>query len=226
MISSHALWGGFWRLSAVGAIVVAFGIAWGVAAKDAGLDDGLIIAMSAVVFAGASQFASIELWAGPMDLLALFLITVAVNARHILMGTTLYPDLKDLPWWQQMVSVLVLTDAPYAMTQAESDRTRRIALIIGGGWMIWLTWMIGTVIGVFFGSVLGDTRIYGFDALMPIFFSVMLVSVFKGRQSVLPFLGAGVASLAWYLAFPGNWHVIVGALVGGAINVMQGEEAS
>ena len=217
-------WDGFWRLGPVGAMVIAFGIAWGVAGKEAGLSDALIIAMSGVVFAGASQFASIELWVGPMDYLALFLITVTVNARHLLMGTTLYPDLVHQSGWRQMLSVITMTDAPYAMAQSEPDRDRRIALIIGGGWMIWLTWIIGTVIGVVFGGILGDTRDYGFDALMPIFFSVMLVSVFKGRSSLLPFIGAGLASLLWYLSFPGNWHVIVGALVGGALNVVQGEQ--
>ncbi len=214
---------GAFRLLPVGAMVIAFGIAWGVAAKDAGLSDGLTYALSGIVFAGASQFASLELWGGQMDYLALFLITFAVNARHILMGTTFYLDIKDQSPLRQLFSVLVMTDAPYAMMQTEPDRARRIALMIGGGWLIWLTWMIGTAIGVVFGSVLGDTTVFGFDALMPIFFSVMIVSVFKGRASILPFVGAAMASMLWYWSFPGNWHVIVGALVGGFLNVIQGE---
>ena len=132
----------------VGAMVIAFGIAWGVAAKEAGLSDGLIYALSGVVFAGASQFASLELWSGQPDYLALFLITFAVNARHILMGTTFYLDIQHQSPLRQLMSVLVMTDAPYAMMQSEPDRVRRIALIVGGGWMIWLTWMLGTAIGV------------------------------------------------------------------------------
>lgn len=204
----------------VGAMVIAFGIAWGVAAKDAGLPDALVYALSGIVFAGASQFASLELWSGQMDYVALFLITFAVNARHILMGTTFFLDIREQTPVQKMLSVLTLTDAPYAMIQSEPDRQRRIALIVGGGAMIWLTWMIGTAIGVLFGSVLGDTQTWGFDALMPIFFSVVLVSVFKGRSSVLPFTGAAVAAMAWYLSFDGNWHVIVGALVGGFLNTL------
>lgn len=214
---------GAMRMGPVGAMVIAFGIAWGVAAKEAGLSDGLIYALSGVVFAGASQFASLELWSGQMDYLALFLITFAVNARHILMGTTFYLDIQHQSPLRQLMSVLVMTDAPYAMMQSEPDRVRRIALIVGGGWMIWLTWMLGTAIGVVFGSVLGDTRALGFDALMPIFFSVMLVSVFKGRSSWLPFVGAALASMLWYFTFPGNWHVIAGALVGGFLNMIQGE---
>ena len=215
---------GFWRLGPVGAMVVAFGIAWGVAAKDAGLTDSLIYLLSGAVFAGASQFASLDLWVGPMDYLALFLITFAVNARHILMGTVLYLDLKDRSIPYQMWAVLTMTDAPFAMSQTEPDSKRRVALIIGGGWMIWLTWMLGTFIGVSFGGILGDTNSYGFDALMPIFFSVMLTAVFKGKSSVAPFLGAGIAALIWYSTFPGNWHVIAGALVGGFLNMVLNDD--
>ena len=71
--------------------------------------------------------ASLDLWVGPMDYLALFLITFAVNARHILMGTVLYLDLKDRSIPYQMWAVLTMTDAPFAMSQTEPDSARRVA---------------------------------------------------------------------------------------------------
>ena len=52
----------------------------------------------------------------------------------------------------------------------------------------------------------------------------MLTAVFKGKSSVAPFLGAGIAALIWYLSFPGNWHVIAGALVGGFLNMVLNDD--
>lgn len=215
---------GAYRLLPVGLIVIIFGMAWGVAAKEAGLADSLTYLMSALVFAGASQFASLELWSGQMNFFALFLITFAVNARHILMGSVVYLDIKDKPWWQQMWLMLLVTDAPFAMMQAEPDQSKRIALLLGGGWLLWFMWMIGTAAGVVFGNLIGTPYALGLDALMPIFFSVLVAAIYKDKSNIIPFIGAGLAALLWYLSFSGSWHVIVGAVVGGLLSISKDAE--
>ena len=80
---------GFVILLPVAAMVLPFGIAFSVAAQQAGLEDLTIIAMSMLVFAGASQFAALELWQSPVPWIPLALVVFAVNARHILMGASL-----------------------------------------------------------------------------------------------------------------------------------------
>ena len=201
--------------------VVPFGVAWAVAAQAAGLPDWMTLAMSAVVFAGASQFASLELLGGQGSLLAICLLTFAVNARHVLMGTTLYPDLCRYSFGRQAAMVMTLTDAPFALIQNEPDQAKRIGLIVAGGWLVWLAWVLGTVIGLLFGSVIGDPALYGFDAVMPVFFLVVLVSAFRGRRSLLPWLSAALVAIAWQRVMGGNWHVLVGAVVGGLVNAVQ-----
>ncbi|WP_420550617.1 AzlC family ABC transporter permease [Litorivicinus lipolyticus] len=201
--------------------VVPFGVAWAVAAQAAGLPDWMTLAMSAVVFAGASQFASLELLGGQGSLLAICLLTFAVNARHVLMGTTLYPDFGRYSFGRQAAMVMTLTDAPFALIQNEPDRAKRIGLIVAGGWLVWLAWVLGTVIGLLFGSVIGDPALYGFDAVMPVFFLVVLVSAFRGRRSLLPWISAAVVAIAWQRVMGGNWHVLVGAVVGGVVNAVQ-----
>lgn len=58
------VWTGFRQLVPLALFVTLFGAAFGLAAVQAGLTDSIIIAMSTLVFAGASQFATLELW-GP-----------------------------------------------------------------------------------------------------------------------------------------------------------------
>ena len=202
-------------------IVVPFGIAWAVAGQAAGLPDEMILAMSVFVFAGASQFASLEIIGPEMSFVALALVTFAVNARHILMGTTVYPDIRDASLARQMAMVLTLTDGPYALMQTEPNAAQRIALMVAGGWAIWLSWLVGTAIGLFFGNLVGDPRTFGFDAVMPIFFLIVLTSVFKGKESLLPWIGAAVAAVAWQQSFGGNWHVLVGAITGGCLSALR-----
>jgi predicted branched-subunit amino acid permease len=57
---------GFLRFASLTPFVIPFGIAYGAAAVEAGFSAGQAVAMSALVFAGASQFAVLEIWAEPV----------------------------------------------------------------------------------------------------------------------------------------------------------------
>lgn len=80
-------------------LIVLFGIAFGVAAGEAGLSILTAMVMSATTMAGAAQLAVLDV--GAVDSLVASrrdYYTFAVNARHILMGASLYVWLQDLRW--------------------------------------------------------------------------------------------------------------------------------
>ncbi|WP_234578498.1 AzlC family ABC transporter permease [Raoultella terrigena] len=52
--------------------------------------------MGLLVFAGYAQFAALGLWGEPVPLVTLAATVFAINARHLLMGATLYPWLRYL----------------------------------------------------------------------------------------------------------------------------------
>ena len=52
--------------------------------------------MSVAIYAGASQFAALDLWYAPLPLATLALTVLAVNARHILLGASLAPWLLQI----------------------------------------------------------------------------------------------------------------------------------
>lgn len=85
------VWAGFRQLAPISLFVTVFGAAFGLAAAQAGLEDWVILAMSTLAFAGAAQFASLELWGEHIALVAMAITVFAINARHLLMGATLYP---------------------------------------------------------------------------------------------------------------------------------------
>ena len=89
------VWSGFKQLVPISVFVTAFGAAFGLAATQVGLSDMSIVVMSTLVFAGAAQFAVLDLWGTHIPLFTMIVTVFAINARHLLMGATLYPWLRS-----------------------------------------------------------------------------------------------------------------------------------
>ena len=150
-------WLGFKQLLPLSFFVGAFGLAFGLAAAQEGLSDGSIALMSALVFAGTSQFAALDMWGLQVPLIPLMITTFAINARHLLMGATLYPWLRYLPPMKRYGLMLFASDANWAMAMQGFYRGERaLGILFGGGLAIWSCWMLGTSIGLYFGSAIED----------------------------------------------------------------------
>jgi len=196
--------------------VLIFGAAFGVSAGEAGLSAWLAIAMSALVFAGTAQMAVLEFWAPVVPLLPLVMVTFATNARHLPMGASLYPWFREMPWPKRLLAVLTLSDLNWAFSQnAFRHGERDAGLVLGGGLVLWVTWIIGTMIGSSFGGIVKNPAALGLDMLMMSFVTVILTGLWEGRASLIPWVVAGATSLMAYTWLPENWHVILGAIAGG-----------
>lgn len=107
-----------------------FGVAFGLAAAQTGLDNSASLLMSALVFAGASQFGALDLWGAQVPVVPLIVTVFAINARHLLMGATLYPWLRELPAAKRYGVMMVISDANWAMSmQAFNSGKSGIGLI-------------------------------------------------------------------------------------------------
>ena len=112
---------------------------FGVAARQAGLSITLASLMSAMVFAGGAQFAALALLGPPPAMLPLLLGTLAINARHLLLGASLAPWLLQLPWWQRLGAVTVLSDANWAEAmRAHAAGERDAGVLVGAGLTMWV----------------------------------------------------------------------------------------
>lgn len=198
--------------------VVLFGIAFGVAAKAVGMSDMSAAIMSATLFAGAAQFAILEVWGEQIPLLPLFAITFAVNARYILTGAALYPWLKTLPPHIYYPSLAVMSDANFAMShQANKKGEKDFGYFFGSGAILWFFWLFGTFVGSNFGTLVGDPSNYALDAVMPAFFTALLAISWEGNKTLFPWVAAAAVSLIAYTYLPANWNIILGALAGGIV---------
>ena len=72
------------------------GATFGVVARQAGLEPIEIAAMSIIVFAGASEFAMVQLFAASAAFPVVVATVFFLNLRHVLMATSLRPQFARL----------------------------------------------------------------------------------------------------------------------------------
>ncbi|MCR8913492.1 AzlC family ABC transporter permease [Marinobacter panjinensis] len=208
----------FFRLLPISLFVVAFGAAFGLAAVQKGLEPLQAILMSFTVFAGASQFAAVDMWGSEVSLIPLIAVVFAINSRHLLMGASLYPMLRDMSPGRRYGLLLFLTDANWAVSAQEYQSGKRnLEVILGGGLALWIAWIIGTWLGVYFGGLLQDPKSLGLDMVLGCFLLAMALGGKKSPRTLVAWTVAAISSLAAWKWLPPNTHVVVGALAGGAI---------
>jgi len=206
------------RMLPISLFVVAFGAAFGLAAVQKGLGSLESLLMSTMVFAGASQFAAIDMWGSEVSVIPVMVVVFAINSRHLLMGASLYPMLKDVSPARRYGLMLVLTDANWAVSAQEYQNGRRnLEVILGGGLVLWLAWIVGTWLGVYFGGLLQDPKSLGMDMVLGCFLLAMALGGKKNLRVLVAWSLAAAASLAGWKWLPANTHVVAGALAGGMV---------
>ncbi|WP_106477695.1 AzlC family ABC transporter permease [Phytohalomonas tamaricis] len=219
------VWSGFKQLAPISIFVTAFGAAFGLAATQAGLSDSTIVVMSTLVFAGAAQFAALDLWGTQIPFFTVMITVFAINARHLLMGATLYPWLRHLSPAKRYGVMLVASDANWAMSmQAFSRGQPGLGLLLGGGLALWFFWVFGTWLGIYFGNAVSDPKSLGLDMVMGCFLLAMVVGGEKNLRMLVIWAIAAISSLLAYWYLPENSHVIVGALAGGVAGTVWGTQ--
>ena len=224
-LSYSQVWSGFKSLLPISSFVVIFGAAFGLAATQTGLDNSSIMLMSSFVFAGASQFATLELWGAQISLIPLIVTVFFINARHLLMGASLYPWLRHLPPIKRYSILLVISDANWALSlQAFNRGESGMGLLFGGGLALWLAWVLGTGLGFYFGNVIHHPAVLGLDMVMACFLLAMVVGGQKNLRILIIWTIAACSSLLAYWYLPENSHVVVGALFGGIVGIFWKEK--
>ena len=196
--------------------IAAYGLVWGVVAGQAGLSAVEVLLMSGIVYAGASQFVALDLWTpGALPILSIVIATAIINLRMMLMTATLRPLFADVPRWQAMLAMFVVSDEVWAMTMAQSAKGKiSPSFMLGAGTLAWIGWTGSTLAGRLLGSVIADPSTYGLDFAFTAVFLALLLSMWRGRSDLVPWIAGGLIAIVVARAVPGQWYVIAGGLGG------------
>ena len=149
------------------------------------------IVMSAIVFAGSAQFASLAALAAGAAAPAAILAGLLMNLRFLAMGFAVAPSLRGGPLRRALKGQTVV-DASFAIGNRGAGRFDEHRLM-GATMPQAVGWIGGTAAGVFAGSLIGDPEAIGLDAVFPAFFLALLVGELRnGRAIVVALLAAAI----------------------------------
>jgi 4-azaleucine resistance transporter AzlC len=200
-----------------------FGMIYGAVAVTSGLSPVAAMAMSALVFAGSSQFIAVGLVASQTPVAIIVLTTLVVNLRHMLYSATLLPYLKALPQAWRIPLAFWLTDETFAVTvhrfQREDACAEKHWYQLGSSIAMYLNWQFWCFVGLMLGRRIPDASGWGLDVAMPITFIGMIIPFVKTFPMAVCVLTAGTASLLT-LSLPYKLGIVVSASAGIAAGLL------
>lgn len=201
--------------------VTPFGAVAGLAAVGSGLEFAEAVAMSALVNAGASQLAALQLYVQGAPLLVILATTLVVNLRFLMYSIALAPHLESVPKRWRLAISHVLVDQTFAFAvRRYGDRPgagHRVAYFLGLGIPLLLAWNGGTIAGASLGARVSSGS--SLDFAIPLTFLALLLPAIKDRPAAVAAVVGGVTAFLG-LGLPYNLGLIVAALVGIAAGLL------
>ena len=211
----QALAAGLRAVTPMMAAITPFGVTAGVAGLDAGLGPMLTLGMSMIIFAGASQLASIQLIDAGAAVPLVVLTALIINLRMLMYSAHLAPHFQHLPVGWRSIMAYVLTDQTYAltisrvMTHSSSDFNHWFYM--GVGIPLWVVWQLSTAFGYWAGTAMPPHWELGF--IVPLIFLALLMMSIHSRPGVIAAVVAGSLSVLGR-GLPAGMGLTLAALAG------------
>lgn len=198
-----------------------FGIIYAMSALAAGLSPAQTVAMSLLVFAGASQFTAVGMVAAGAGPLAITITTLIVNARHLLMTASLAPHLRGVGPWRRLLAAAQLTDESYAVGMGRYLAGRgSVAFLIGCNLSLYTCWPLSALAGIALGRAIPDPSAYGLDLVFPLTFVGLLVPLLKDPANRPAAAIAAALTIVGALVLPGSWYVLLAGAGASALGAL------
>jgi len=177
--------------------VVVVGIPFGIVARQSGLSPAEIVAMSVFVFAGASQFAMVQLFKDGVPWPVIVATVLLINLRHLLMAAALRTFFARVSVGRRLAAAYVLTDEAFAMAIGWFRRGRtEVAYYAAFAVALYVLWNVATVIGMLAGPSIGEPRRFGIDfAITATFIAIVVLGVRRRSDALVALASAVIAAL-------------------------------
>lgn len=200
--------------------VVPFATICGVAAVSVGLTPVESIAMTFIVYAGASQLAVFQLMRTGGTWLIMVLTALVINLRFTMYSAALAPHLSGEPLHRRAPFAYMLSDQAFGVTMSRFSNMRPAHppwYYYGSAATVWATWNLSAAAGALLGTLVPES--WGFDFAFPLSFMALMFAAVKDRPGVAAAVtGGGIAVLAKGL--PYNLGLILAAGLGIAAGVL------
>jgi branched chain amino acid efflux pump len=194
--------------------VLVVGTSFGIVARQEGLSPVEIMAMSLFIFAGAAQFAMVQLFKDGVGWPLIVATVMLINLRHLLMAAALRPYFARVSVARRLAAAFVLTDEAFAMAIGWFRRGRtEVAYYATFAVALYVLWNAATVIGMLVGPAIGEPRRFGVDfTITATFIAIVVIGVRRRSDALVAVAAALIASALAYLGASVVAVVTAGAL--------------
>ncbi len=180
-------------------------MAFGILAKTAGLSIWESLFMSAVVFAGASQFAALNMLMIGVSMADILITTALLNARHIMMGSSISQRMeRGINPFEKFALFFFLTDESFSIASLQGAEIVTPGFLWGVQLPIFLTWNVLTLCGYIGTAFLPrDLQSSMGIAIYALFLAIIIPAARKSRAAFIVTLSAMTLSalLKWLPIF-------------------------
>jgi 4-azaleucine resistance transporter AzlC len=200
---------------------VPMGAAYGILARQGGMDLFPAVLMSLIVFAGASQFIAVGLLTGGATAFEVVATTLFINLRHILMSASLSPYYRDAPRRAIPFVAWGVTDETFAISigryaSGEADHMYGLAL----HYTAYISWVSGTIAGSLAGALVPPALQSSLEFSLYAMFAGLVVLQVTDRLHLAVAVAAAVGSTVFSSFMGGTWHIIAAAVMGATMGLI------
>lgn len=195
----------------VGIATGAYGISFGALSVAAGLDVWQTMALSALLFSGASQFAVVGIIAAGGAGAAAVATSSLLGMRNGLYGLQM-SRLLGVRGLHRVPAAHLTIDESTAVAIGQPERAAQRLGFWATGLSVFVLWNLTTLLGAIVGNALGDPRRYGLDAAAPAAFCALLWPRLKHGDARAVAAVAAVIALVVAPHAPAGIPVLVAAV--------------
>ncbi len=157
---------------------------FGMIATASGLTTLQATTLSLFNLTSAGQFAAIQLMGASAPIFEVFLATIIINFRYVLMSISLSQKLdQSIRLKEKMIIAFANTDEIYAVAQSQSE-PNHFTYMLGLMTMPIVGWTLGTFLGGTFNSLLPSSLQSAFSIALYGMFIAIILPVAKKMKSV------------------------------------------
>ena len=191
---------------------------WGTLAAAKGFSSLEALLMSALLYAGASQFVAIEMWVDPLPLLFMVFTIFIINVRHVLYAASISRHMGGIHKRLHPLLMYVLTDEAWALLERKAlTQPLTLGYYVGVAFPLWPTWFLSSAIGAYIGRKLPDPALIGLDFAFAAMFIAILAGFWKGPRTGAVLITSAVVAVIAKTYLTGAWYIVLGGLAGVAV---------
>jgi predicted branched-subunit amino acid permease len=200
---------------------VPFGLITGVAMVASGIAPPAAMAMSVIVFAGASMIASAQLLASGTPALMVVIATAFINLRFMMYAASLRQHLIDAPLGWRVLAGYLVADGVYGLSLGRfaehRDAGAKLGFFLGAGAAIWVAWQAAVLAGILIGA--GVPASWRLEFAAPLAFIAMSIPLLRDRPMIAAAIAAGATVVATQ-DLPLRLNIIAAAATGIAAGLL------